>query len=767
MSTDIDIEQGLTSAEAARLLAEHGPNELRSAPPTPMWRRLLAQLQDPLVYLLFGAVAISLVAWWVEGAHGVPVDVIVIAVIIVLNAGIGLFEELKAADAVAALAQMTAATSTVVRDGQLASIPSSHLVPGDVLALAEGDAVGADARLVTATGLKVQEAALTGESESVVKDPAPVPVDAALGDRTDTVFKGTAIVEGVGRAVVTETGMDTQMGAIAHMLESTEAEPSPLEVELARVSRTLGALVIAIALVVMATMYLVTPDHTSESLVAILLTGVSLAVAAVPEGLVAILSLVLAIGVRAMASRNAVMKDLHSVETLGSTSVICTDKTGTLTRNEMTLREIVTASGRVSVSGTGYVPEGDAVVAPVSLDGTDGDADAALTEARVLLIGGALANNSQLTHEGDDWQIQGDPTEAAFLVARHKVAEVVERAQAYDRRGEVPFTSERKMMSVLTHHDGRDEDRIYSKGAPDVLLGRSTHLRVADTVVPLDETRRSWLHAAIEGLSTEGYRTLGVAYRVLDPDEIDSGVDCEHGLVFIGVVGIMDPPREEAGVAVREARAAGIRPIMITGDHPVTARRIAADLGIVEGDGRALTGAQLDELDEAGFATAVREVNVFARVAPRHKMAIVDALQADGQTVAMTGDGVNDAPALKSADIGIAMGITGTEVTKESARMILGDDNFATIVAAVRQGRVIYANISKFLRYLLSSNLGEVVTVFFGVLLASTGDGRRPRDRRRHGCVTAIPPGPHPRRADVAAHRVGRPRDGRRDPGDL
>lgn len=716
-----DTEHGLSTEDAARRLAEVGPKELQSAPPTPMWRRVLAQLEDPLVYLLLAAVGIALVAWWLEGAEGVPVDVVVIAVIVVANAVIGLVEELKAADAVAALSQMTAATSTVVRDGRLASVPSSDLVPGDMLSLSEGDAVGADARLLNATGLKIQEAALTGESEAVVKTAAPIPGEVALGDQTNMVFKGTAVVEGVGRAVVTSTGMDSEMGAIAHMLAATEAEPSPLETELARVSRTLGLLVVAIALVVMGTMYVLTEDHTSDSLVSILLTGVSLAVAAVPEGLVAILSLVLAIGVRAMAARNAVMKDLHSVETLGSTSVICTDKTGTLTRNEMTLRRIVTASGRVDVAGSGYVPEGETTIEPVaidadSLDSSPADPQAALVEARVLLIGGALAHNAQLSQDGHDWHIQGDPTEAAFLVAQHKIQDVPIRVAAYERRGEIPFTSERKMMSVVTHHEGRHEDRVYSKGAPDVLLTRSTHLRVGEDSVRLSEGHRDAIGRAIAELSGEGYRTLGVAYRVLLPGDVERGDDYEHDLVFIGVVGIMDPPRDEAGVAVHEARAAGIRPIMITGDHPVTARRIARDLGITEGG--ALTGHELDELDELRFSQAVRDVDVFARVAPRHKLQIVDALQADGHTVAMTGDGVNDAPALKSADIGVAMGITGTEVTKDAARMILGDDNFATIVAAVRQGRVIYANIAKFLRYLLSSNLGEVATVFFGVLLA-------------------------------------------------
>lgn len=717
-----DAELGLTRAEAAQRLVDHGPNELRSAPPTPLWRHVLDQFRDPLVHLLLVAVAISLGAWWIEGAHGVPVDALVIAAILLLNATIGLVEELKAADAVAALARMTRAGASVLREGRLETVPAADLVPGDILDLAEGDAVGADARLLSATGLKVQEAALTGESEASVKQTGTLSGEVALGDRSTMVFKGTAVVEGVGRAVVTATGMRTQMGDIAQMLEAAADEPSPLERELARVSRSLGLLVIAIAVLVMGAMLLVTPVRTPDALVTILLTGVALAVAAVPEGLVAILSLVLALGVRAMAKRHAVMKSLHSVETLGSASVICTDKTGTLTRNEMTMREIITASGRVELSGTGYDPDGEADIGERGLTGTP-DPDAAHVEARVLLIGGVLANNAQLTRDEGEWTIHGDPTEAAFLVAQHKLAEVETRAAAYDRRAEVPFTSERKMMSVLTHHDARDEDRIYSKGAADVLLARSTALRVGDAPVPLDAASRAAVTAAIEDLSGRGQRTLGVAYRVLDPTdaaggEPDDPADREHDLVFIGIVGILDPPRDEARTAVAQAGRAGIRPIMITGDHPATARRIGADVGITTADGAVATGRELDALDAPAFADVVRRTNVFARVSPRHKLQIVESLQAQGHTVAMTGDGVNDAPALKTADIGVAMGITGTEVSKDAADMILGDDNFATIVAAVRQGRVIYANIGKFLRYLLSSNLGEVVTVLVGVLAA-------------------------------------------------
>ncbi len=707
---DVDADAGLTTSAVAERRAWYGPNELRSAPPVPLWRRVLDQFADPLVALLLVAVAISLVAWVVEGAHGVPIDVAVIAVILIANAVIGLVQQAKAADAVAALAVLTAANSTVLRDGVVTTVHSSDLVPGDVLLLAEGDAVGADARLLEATGLKLLESSLTGESEATVKDPAPLTGEVALGDRACMVHKGTAVVEGVGRAVVTATGMSTEMGAIAELLDAAQDDPSPLQVELARVSKTLGLLVIGIAVVVMAAMWLVIGADTTAERITIALTGVSLAVAAVPEGLVAILSLVLAIGVRAMARRNAVMKRLTSVETLGSASVICSDKTGTLTRNEMTLRVVQTASGRVDLTGTGYDPAGSATV-------TGGEP--ALAEARAVLVGGAVANNAHLTRRDGTWQVQGDPTEAAFLVAQHKLAEVAERAARYTRHGEVPFTSDRKLMSVIGHHADREEHRLYTKGAPDVLLGRCVAHRVGERVEGLDDASRAEITATIERLSSLGYRTLAVAYRTLAQHErvAHPDPDVERDLTFAGVVGIIDPPREEARVAIAEARRAGVRVVMITGDHPATARRIGDDLGI--GEGRALTGVELDALGENGFGAAVRNAAVFARVAPRHKLAIVDALQADGHVVAMTGDGVNDAPALKSADIGVAMGITGTEVSKDAADMILADDNFATIVAAVRQGRVIFANITTFLRYLLSSNVGEVITVFTGTVLAS------------------------------------------------
>ncbi len=706
----VDPGTGLSSVEAASRLVSHGPNELRSRPREAAWRRFLKQFADPLVYLLFGAMVISLAAWFLEGAGGLPIDVVVILLIVLANAVIGFVQENRAADAVAALADMTAARATVLRDGKLATVPAADLVPGDVLVLGEGDAVAADARLISASSLQVQEASLTGESEAVTKTVTPLLELGSLGDRHNMVFKGTAVARGVGRAVVTGTGMDTEMGRIATLLDETADEPSPLQREIAQISRTLGVLVIGIAVVVMIVVAAVNGVSSFHEAVDILLLGVSLAVAAVPEGLPAILSLVLAIGVQAMARRNAVMKDLHSVETLGSVSVIASDKTGTLTKNEMTIREIVTPSGRVELTGTGYEPVGAAAIA--------GDEARTRAEAERTLAAGALANNAQLAKVNGTWEVQGDPTEAAFLVAQHKLDGVSERIGAWERIGEVPFTSERKMMSVLGRRTTDEHVRLFAKGAPDVLLERCTAELVGDDVVPLSDERRGRIEADIERLSAEGYRTLGVARRrALEQDPATFTEDAEHDLVHLGVVAIIDPPRPEAVKAIAEAHRAGIRTVMITGDHPVTAARIAADLGITEGASQALTGREIESMDDEELGRAVRDVDVYARVSPEHKLRIVDALQAGGQVVSMTGDGVNDAPALKSADIGIAMGITGTEVTKEAGEMILGDDNYSTIVAAVRQGRGIFDNIKKFMRYLLSSNMGEVATVFLAVLL--------------------------------------------------
>ena len=709
-----DVDNGLTTPEASRRLAQDGPNELRSVPRRPVWRRLLSHFQDPLVYLLLAAVAIALVAWVIEGRVGWPVDAIVIGTIVLLNGVLGYVQEARAENAVAALARMTAASSAVLRDGQVLRVPSAELVRGDLLVLGEGDAVGADARLLLATSLRVQEASLTGESEAVLKAAATLREPAALGDRLNMVFQGTAVAQGTGRAVVTATGMDTEMGTIAALLETTQEEPTPLQKEVARIGRMLGIAVVIIAVVAVGAILLMSNIRSAADVIDVLLLGVALAVAAVPEGLPAILSVVLAIGVQRMAKHNAIVKNLSSVETLGSASVIASDKTGTLTRSEMTIERVMTASGGTHVTGVGYAPHGQ-----VEHEGARLGAGPLRAEHIVLLSGGSLAGNAHLRQAaGGEWEIHGDPTEAAFLVAERKLGVTAVRERRFERIGEIPFTSERKMMSTIElDHEHNDEPVLISKGAPDVLLGHCTRVRVGMELAQLDDALRARILADVDTLSDAALRPLAVAYRPLGPDEDPQATESlEQNLIFVGTVGIIDPPRQEAAVAIREAHGAGIRVIMITGDHPRTAARIAADLGIVEPGATALTGLDIDALDDAAFAEAVRKTSVYARVEPAHKLRIIDALQADGHVVAMTGDGVNDAPALKSADIGVAMGVTGTEVTKEAARMILADDNFATIVEAVREGRAIFDNIRKFLRYLLSSNMGEVLTVFLGVV---------------------------------------------------
>jgi P-type Ca2+ transporter type 2C len=728
-----DLALGLTATDAARRLAHDGANELRSLPKVSNWRRALTQLQDPLVYLLLVAAAVALAAWAVEGREGWPMDAIVIAAVVLLNAVLGWAQETKAQGAVAALARLTQATSSVVRDGQLLRIPSASLVLGDVLVLGEGDAVGADARVAECSDLRLLEASLTGESEPVLKDAATLQAPAALGDRVNMVFQGTSVAQGSGRAVITAIGMQSEVGAIATMLESTDDAPTPLQVEVAHLGRVLGLAAVVIAVGVVATILITDHVRAPADVVRVLLLGVSLAVAAVPEGLPAILSVVLALGVQRMARRHAIVKKLASVETLGSASVIATDKTGTLTRAEMTIVRVVTASGATDITGVGYAPEGrvEHAGAPLKV----GDLHA---ENVAVLSGGSLAGNAALRQASDgDWEIQGDPTEAAFLVAERKLGTTARREKRFTRIGEIPFTSDRKMMSTVeADHDHDDAPVVITKGAPGVLLALCTQVRVGTATMEMDEAMRQRILTDVGSLADAALRTLAVAYRPLEAGESpEARTGLERGLIYVGTVGIIDPPRADVAVAIREAQGAGIRVIMITGDHPRTALRIATDLGIVGagaaaaaaaglggrsgGKIKALTGNDIDALGNPAFAQAVQNTAVFARVAPRHKLRIVRALQAGGDVVAMTGDGVNDAPALKAADIGIAMGVTGTEVTKEAARMILADDNFGTIVDAVREGRGVLDNIRKFLRYLLSSNLGEVLTVFLGVVGAS------------------------------------------------
>lgn len=765
-SLGVDPNTGLSQAEAERRLAQYGPNELASAPPVPKWKKFLAQFKDPLVYLLLAATGISLIAWFIEkanaapGAEGgeiLPFDAIVIVLILIVNAVLGYIQESKAEEAVEALSQMTAPQTNVLRDGKIARINTVDVVPGDMVVLGEGDSIPADGRLLAAASLRVAEASLTGESVPVGKNVDTLAEAKALGDRANMVFNGTSVTQGTGRAIVTSTGMRTQVGKIADLLQATDDDDSPLQKEMNYVSKILGIAVCIIAAVVLVALALTEGFNDIHDVIDSLLLSVSLAVAAVPEGLAAILTVVLALGVRRMAEHHAIVKKLHSVETLGSASVICSDKTGTLTRNEMTVERVVTPSGEVQLTGTGYAPEGRMVaISDAGLTSTPSPAqEAAQLEAVATLAVGALANDGELrenTGAGDGsaasditWEAVGDPTEVSLIVAARKVK--ADRKYAnYTRIGEIPFTSDRKRMAVVAQ-DNADAGRltVFAKGAPDVLLGYCSRIAVNGAVRPMTQGDRQQILAAVERLSAEAYRTLGQAYRPLGTaslaavpgvrinaaghvaDIADQSDVLESDLIWVGMVGIIDPPRTEVRDSVAEAHRAGIRTVMITGDHPLTAARIASDLGIIETDrngsadlsSKVLTGVQLDELpDEQAFDKATREISVYARVAPEHKLKIVESLQRQGNIVAMTGDGVNDAPAVKTADIGVAMGITGTEVTKQSAKMILADDNFSTIVEAVREGRGIFDNIRKFLRYLLSSNVGEVFTVFGGVMLA-------------------------------------------------
>ena len=714
-----DLRQGLTDAEARSRLEHYGRNELAAEKTVPAWRKFLAQFRDVLVILLLAATAISAGLWLFERDAALPYEAIAIFVVVLLNAAMGYIQESRAEAAVAALRAMSAAEATIIRHGERRSIPAAEIVPGDVILIEEGDTIPADARLSESAALQTAEAALTGESLPVTKDTAPIDDDVPLGDRSNMVFSGTAATYGHGRAIVTATGMRTEMGRIAGLLKDTHDEATPLQRELNHVGKVLGIVVVAIAVVMIATIIVVEGVRGASALFDVLILGVALAVAAVPEGLPAVVTAVLAIGVQRMARRNAIVRHLAAVETLGSASVIASDKTGTLTKNEMTVRVVVTASGRVTLEGSGYAPDG----AVLANDGKPLDGPLRVEIERALAVADRANNATVQQHDGR-WTVQGDPTEGALLVAARKCGL---SSEALDRRlprvGEVPFSSERKLMSTI-HRDTEQEHAgiVFTKGAPDVLLARCAFEVIGEGRRPLTPARRAEILQLNETLAGEALRTLGVAGRWLEEDALaehtahpDGRV--EQGLVFAGLLGMIDPPRPEAKDAVARAKRAGIRPLMITGDHPRTAAVIARELGITTDD-RAITGSELEQLAPDVMLRTVATVSVYARVNPEHKLRIVDALRRAGAVVAMTGDGVNDAPALKKADIGVAMGITGTDVSKEAADVVLADDNFASIVAAVEEGRAIFANIRKFLRYLLSSNIGEVMTMFFGVLLA-------------------------------------------------
>jgi Ca2+-transporting ATPase len=697
-----DPLRGLPAAEASRRLAVDGPNVLEEPPAVPWWRTFLAQFHELVIWILIAAAVIA-------GAMGDWADTAAIVAIILVNAVIGFLQEDRAQRALAALRGMSAPVARVVRDGLVRGVPARDLVPGDRIEVEAGDHVPADARLVEAFSLAVQESALTGESLTVEKLAGPgQPVDAPLGDRSCLLHAGTVVAAGSGAAIVVATGMATQLGRIAGLLEHAPAEPTPLQVRLA----ALGRILIAVCIAVVGLIFVVELVRgggigrlvASGGFAALLLRSVSLAVAAVPEGLPAVVTLVLALGVQRMVRRNALVRRLPSVETLGSVTVICTDKTGTLTRNEMTVREVVTAERRYAVGGAGYEPRGEFRAD----DAADPAADPDLR--RLLEIAGRCTTATVTpAADGSGWQVMGDPTEGALIVAAMK-AGVVEHQAAPPVVFEIPFDSDRKRMSVVMRQP--DGGRLLvTKGAPEALLPCCTSEQRAGAVVPLTADRRREITAAAAVLADRALRVLSFAWRAVPHGDALDGDPAimERDLVFVGLAGMIDPPREEARVAVARCRSAGIRPVMITGDHPATALAVGRELGIVGPEARVVVGSEIDALDDAALAAVAADAAVYARVSPEHKLRIVRALQRLGHVVAMTGDGVNDAPAVKAADIGIAMGISGTDVTREAADMVLTDDNFASIVAAVEEGRTIYDNIRKFIHYLLSCNAGEVL----------------------------------------------------------
>jgi Ca2+-transporting ATPase len=722
---------GLVEAEAQARLARYGRNEIPTEKPVPGWRKFLAQFQNVLIILLLVATAISTGLWFYERESVLPYEAIAIFAVVLLNAALGYLQEARAEKAVAALREMSAGDATVIREGNRRRIPVAEVVPGDIVLIEEGDTIPADARLIHSTALETAEATLTGESLPVSKDTQPILQEAELGDRHNMLFSGTTATYGRGRAVVVATGMETQMGHIAGMLKAVPQDTTSLQKELAVVGKLLGVIVVVIAVIMIATIILVDDVRGLRAFFDVLILGVALGVAAIPEGLPAVVTAVLALGVQRMAGRNAIVRHLAAVETLGSATVIASDKTGTLTKNEMTVRVVITASGRVVMSGTGYAPEGGvfrdvargAPGSTVSMRQEESKVEGALRiELERALAVADRANNAVLQEYDGHWTVQGDPTEGALIVAARKAGLKSHTLGArFERVGEIPFSSERKLMSTV-HTDSERHERvlIFTKGAPDALLGRCSHELVGKEAQPLTSGRREAILKANEQLAGEALRSLGVAFRslpahALDTENIDERIEQE--LVFAGLIGMIDPPREEAREAVKRAKTAGIRPIMITGDHPITATVIATQLGIAK-NGQVLTGGELEKLSDEALDQIIGDVSVYARVSPEHKLRIVKALQRSGEITAMTGDGVNDAPSLKTADIGVAMGITGTDVSKEAADMVLADDNFTSIVAAVEEGRTIFSNIRKFLRYLLSSNIGEVLTMFFGVVLA-------------------------------------------------
>jgi Ca2+-transporting ATPase len=700
---ETDLQSGLSSAAAAGRRAQYGPNQLREQKGRTPLGIFLEQFADFMIWVLIGAALVSgFLKEWVDAAA--------IVAIVILNAFLGFIQEHRAERSLQALRKLAAPFSKVIRDGNKSLIPSADLVPGDIVELEAGDYIPADGRLIQHTAnFAVLEASLTGESTPVVKTQAALDEgDVPLADRANMVYLGTSVVSGKGRALIAETGMNTELGHIAGMIQSIARESTPLQKRLEQ----FGKLIVYACFVLVALVFGLELLRGGK-LLDMFLTSVSLAVAAIPEGLPAVVTIALALGVQRMVKRHALIRKLPAVETLGSASVICSDKTGTLTKNEMTVRAVWTPAGLTRIGGIGYEPAGNFVrdERPVSA-GDDPD-------LRACLEAGVFCNGAELVQKDGRWAIVGDPTEGALLTAAAKAG--IRKAELESRSlfvEEIPFDSERKLMSVIRRAEHVSALTAYVKGAPDILLDRCTQIMENGRLRPIHKDDRGRIDHMIDYLSGQALRVLAMARREFDaPPETWSDSIVERDLTFLGLTAMIDPPREEVKTAVAKCQASGIATIMITGDHKNTAIAIARELGFYDEDSRALTGEELDRLSEDVFDQEVERTAVYARVSPEHKLRVIRAWRKRGRVVAMTGDGVNDAPAVKEADIGVAMGITGTDVTKEVSDMIVTDDNFASIVAAVEEGRGIYDNIKKFIHYLLSCNTGEILTMFVASLI--------------------------------------------------
>ncbi|MEB3292870.1 MAG: cation-translocating P-type ATPase [Synechococcales bacterium] len=733
-----DREQGLTLQQVQDRQVKFGPNELEESGGRSSWEILLDQFKNVMLIMLIAVAFISgildLIAWQ-QGAlkpGDIPFkDTIAILAIVILNGILGYVQESRAEKALAALKQLSSPRVRVMRGGRLLEIDSKDLVPGDVMQVDAGVQLAADGRLLEASNLQIRESALTGEAHAVNKQAqAILAEDSPLGDRVNLVYQGTEVLQGRGTVLVTATGMRTELGKIATMLQSVESEPTPLQQRMDQLSNVLvsGALILVGVVVGAGVIHsLITTGQFNWTVLQELIeVSLSMAVAVVPEGLPAVITVTLAIGTQRMVRRNALIRKLPAVETLGSVTTICSDKTGTLTQNKMVVQSLHTASFSTQVSGTGYTPQGNFTRSGQRFDPLE------FAELRSLLLACTLCNDSVLQQDNGVWNILGDPTEGALVVAAAKAGLVADRwNRQLPRVQEFPFSSERKRMSVIVQDAKgllQQESGIlalpylmFTKGSPEIVLECCTQVQIGETIAPLTASQREKILTRNNELAARGLRVLGFAYRSMkeNPPE-GSDETTEKDLIWLGLIDMLDAPRPEVKEAVERCLTAGIRPVMITGDHQLTARAIAEDLGIVQAGAQVLTGRELEKMSQHDLADAVDKVSVYARVAPEHKLRIVQAFQSQGKIAAMTGDGVNDAPALKQADIGIAMGITGTDVSKEASDMVLLDDNFATIVAATEEGRVVYTNIRRFIKYILGSNIGEVLTIAATPLLGAT-----------------------------------------------